>query len=422
MLKNKDFVTITMVNVPLSRKRDPYNFYIYNLQPYRMKKYLYLAFVFLIISCGSLSKTYNSGSLLTEYYKEVLPFNYDNNLAIIEVVINSKKYNFLVDTGAPTVISSSIYKDINVKPAHQISVSDSQGQKDKKEVVIVPEIKLGNLTYNNIGAVVASLDDVFEFKCMKIDGIIGANQMAKSFWKFDYQNHEITITEQLSNYELSSYKDTLSFTTSMQKTPYVKGTINGLTTSFTYDTGFTGHIDVSKKLADFPDALGITRLGNSSVGLYDAIDSVSTRTVKMDSVKIGAIDMKTQIVDLDHGSLIGNKFMNKHEVIMDWSSQKIYLKKVKEYQDIQETSFGFNFRIKDNKAIVTGLIKEFPNELELGDQLLSINDFDFRDINKDNACEKWNNYNITELDTVNITYQRDSVEYKITLLRKELFK
>jgi hypothetical protein len=246
--------------------------------------------------------------------------------------------------------------------------------------------------------------------------------MAKSHWKFDYQNHEITITDQLARYDLTTYTDTLSFLVSNTKTPYLRGHVNGLKSLFIYDTGFSGHIDVDRELSEFKEADGFTKYGNSGIGLYGVIDSTTIRTIKTDSLRIGSIEMGAQVVDLDFDNLIGNKFMNKHDVVMDWTSQKIYLKKLKEFEKTEQNSFGFKFRIKENKAQVTGLIEEFPIDLQLGDVLLSINDFDFKNITDSNACEKWNAINYKDVESLKIVYLRNGIELTTTLKILELIK
>ncbi|MBF4984251.1 clan AA aspartic protease [Nonlabens mediterrranea] len=387
-----------------------------------MKKLLYIILALFMISCGSLSKTLNGGQVAQTNYKEIIDFNYDYNFALIDVIINKKKYIFLVDTGAPTVISHQIYRDLNVDSAHSTNVTDSQGQSNNQEVVIIPDVRIGKLVYNDIGAVVADLRNVFEFNCMGIDGIIGANQMAKSFWKFDYQNQKITITDQLDNFDISSYRDSLQFYTSAQKTPYVLGFVNGVSTNYTYDTGFAGHLDVDRDIAAFDKASGYVKYGSSSIGLYDVKDSISTRTIKVDSLKIGGIDMGQQIVELDHGSLIGNDFMNKHDVIIDWSSNIIYLNKLNEFEKAEKSAFGFQTRFKDNKAIVVALIREVNLELQLGDQLLRINDYDLRELNDQTSCDIYNDLELEDLKTLDIIYMRDGKEYSTTLKRVKLIE
>ncbi|WP_438969404.1 aspartyl protease family protein [Nonlabens sp.] len=385
-----------------------------------MKKFLFLIIALLLIGCGSIDKILNAGKIANTDYKEIIPFNYDYNFALIDVEINSKKYTFLVDTGAPTLISSTIYKDLNIETEDYVAVEDSQGQINTQEVVVIPEMKIGNLIYNNTGAIVSDMRDVFEFNCMQIDGIIGATQMAKSFWKFDYQNKEITISNQLSKYDITTFKDTLSFAVSGTKTPYIRGHVNGKETLFTYDTGFGGHIDVNKRLDDFKNATGYTIIGNSGVGLYGAVDSTKIRSIKADSLRIGHIEMAAQKVDLDHSGLIGNDFMNKYEIIMDWTAQNIYLKKLKDFETTEQNSFGFKFRIKENKAVVTGIIKEYPIDLKLGDVILSINEFDYQNITDSNACEIWNSTTYKGLESINVTYLRNDVIKETTLKKIQL--
>ncbi|MDP5101690.1 MAG: aspartyl protease family protein [Nonlabens sp.] len=386
-----------------------------------MKKLPFIAALLLIIiGCSSVSKMFDAGTVKAQNYTEVIAFDYSNNFALIPVEINNKTYTFLVDTGAPTVISTAIYEDLNIKKFKGIYIADSQGQRNQQKLVLVPEIKVGNLTYTNIGAVVANLQNVYEFKCMGIDGIIGANQMAKSFWKFDYEKKKLTITDKLENYDLTSFTDTIPFTISTQKTPYIKGYVNGLNTSFTYDTGKSGYIDVNKKLADFKDAPGFTSYGNSSIGLYDAKDSVRTRTIKVDSLRIGNISMGAQVVDLDYGGLIGNDFMNKFEIVMDWKSQKIYLKKILDFEKAIKTTFGFGFRIKDNKAIVTSLVKEYPLDLQPGDVIQTINEFDLSNISDENSCEIYKKVVLKGLDSIVVNYKRGEQELSTTIVRKTM--
>ncbi len=382
-----------------------------------MRKIVYLFFAFIILSCNSVSKIFNSGKLASTNYEEYISFNYDNNFALIDVEINGKPYTFLVDTGAPTCISNEIYEDLNIKPIKTISISDSQGQNNYQELVVVPEIRIGNLSYENIGAVVVDLRNVFEFNCMGIDGIIGANQMAKSYWKFDYENHKITITDQLEKLDIASYTDSMRFFYTSQKTPYIVGRANGIKTTFTYDTGSSGNIDIKKTIGKFKNSKSYSSYGNSNIGLYDTKDSVSIRTVKIDSLYFNDLFVGAQTVDLDHGSLIGNDFMNKHDIVMDWKTQNIYLKKLKDYETTKSTSFGFGYRLKDNQTVVSRLIKELDTDLKLGDQILKINNQDLSKVDESNACNIYNDFTLKGLDRIELTYMRNGKEKTITLDR-----
>lgn len=387
-----------------------------------MKYFIYLITALLLVNCTSSKSVFNSGSLQQNEYAVVVPFNYDYNIALINVLINDKPYKFLVDTGAPTVISKAIFKDLNIKPALEINIIDSQGQKNKQDLVYVPEIKIGALTYRKIGAVVADLRDVFEFDCMGIDGIIGANQMAKSYWKFDYPSKEITVAHSLETFNLKQFTDTIPFTVSAQQTPYVKGTVNGYPAKFTYDTGFAGFMDVAKGMDTFDNASGFTSFGSSSVGLYGTVEAVTTRSIKADHIDLGSVRMTAQIVDLDDSGLLGNTFMKNYETILDWQSQRIYLKKMSDVDESFKTSFGFSYRFKENKLTVTGLIKELPIDLQIGDELLQINELDFRNLESSTVCERFDTFTLKDMNTITVIYKRDGAESSTVLTRKTLIE
>ncbi len=73
-----------------------------------------------------------------------IDFKYVNNLPFIKVNIKGKDYNFLVDTGAPTYISTTILKDLNTKINGFSRMRDSQNNKENISFTIVPNIKVGN--------------------------------------------------------------------------------------------------------------------------------------------------------------------------------------------------------------------------------------------------------------------------------------
>ena len=63
----------------------------------------FLALIFVLSSF-----TTRKELLKTNYIKEI-PFNFDYGVPIIKASINDIEYNFLFDTGMPTVLSENIY-------------------------------------------------------------------------------------------------------------------------------------------------------------------------------------------------------------------------------------------------------------------------------------------------------------------------
>ena len=155
-----------------------------------MKKYFALLLVLALFTNCKTSKLFSSGTWETTNAVEKIPVLFINDLPLISVTINGKDYVFLFDTGAPTVISTEIYEDLNLKPSKKSNINDSQGNSSKQILTSLPEMKLGKATFSNIGCVVIDFD-VPELSCYKIQGIVGANQMSSAFWKIDYPNETI---------------------------------------------------------------------------------------------------------------------------------------------------------------------------------------------------------------------------------------
>jgi len=163
-----------------------------------MKKTFFLSILIpILISCSPVKKVLNVGRLKQSEFNEKIAFNFETGVPIIEVSIAGKSYHFLLDTGAPTAISPTLAQTLNLSPATSSKSSDSQGYKKKETVVVIPEIKIGKLVFENTGALVIDMRSVFQMKCLNVDGIIGANQMANAIWQLDYANKLISISDNM---------------------------------------------------------------------------------------------------------------------------------------------------------------------------------------------------------------------------------
>jgi predicted aspartyl protease len=201
---------------------------------------------------------------------ETIPFTY-NNLPSVNVKINGKIYKFLVDTGAPTLISNAIFNDLQLKPQMVSTVKDSEGVVSNQNFIIVPSIKLGSLEYKNVGVVVSDLKDAFEIGCKGFDGILSAYQMAISVWKFDYSKKEIQIARSISSFDLKDFKTIDFMLQRPQMTPLVQVNVLDTTKIVTYDTGFTGSLELvlatGNENLSFVKNSGISSAGFNGTGI-----------------------------------------------------------------------------------------------------------------------------------------------------------
>ncbi len=116
------------------------------------------------------------------------------------------------------MISSAVYEELNLKKKHKSSVRDSQKNKQQQIFTELPEMTVDQMVFKNIGAVVVDLQGP-EFGCLKIDGILGANQMSKLFWRINYSENVLEATKDLNKFPTNEYETVFKFTSRSQKTP-----------------------------------------------------------------------------------------------------------------------------------------------------------------------------------------------------------
>ena len=350
-----------------------------------------------------------------------IDFKYVNNLPFIKVNIKGKDYNLLVDTGAPTYISTTILKDLNTKINGFSRMRDSQNNKENISFTIVPNIKVGNTIFKNIEAHVYDFKG-FEFDCLKIDGIIGENLMASVIWKIDYSEKKITITDDLVNFELNDYLIKTPFLTDDQKTPLLPIKIKNNLINFKLDTGSTGRISVNRDIISIKDFKKINMRGIQSISAFGKTEIADNYYFKIDSIEIGDSIFENNIFISSEKNLIGNKFLENFSLIIDWKENYIYLKKgenklLNKFVD----SFGFGYLFKNNRAYVQILLEQ-ESELKFGDEIIRIDEIDFTNLNKEKACNLFINDIFKDKSKITLKIKRGDGFYDFVLDKKRLLE
>jgi len=297
-------------------------------------------------------------------------------------------------------------------------------------MVEIPEMELGNLNFRNIGTVVVDLNHTFEIKCLQIDGIFGANQMSKAIWEINYATEEITVTNDLSNLDLSDVDHTLSFVArSAQKTPLVQVAVADTTYYLTYDTGSNNALELPiKKYRNLAKSYPhVSIYGSSSAGVFGISQTDTILKSQIPVLLLDTTQFFNQVITLTNTSnVIGNKFLKDYITILDWNTEHIHLKKVKEPEMDPLQSFGVKYRYQDGKFMVIELILNAGHQMQLGDVILNINDIDLTNLTEPEVCHHLFNESINKLaentDTVSITYVRNNDVITEVLHKKTYFE
>lgn len=381
-----------------------------------MKKVLlgFLAFT-LFISCKS-TYIFDEGSIsLPE--KQTLRINYLKNLPLVNVSLGNKEYVFLIDTGAPTVISTEIYDFLNLKPKFTQNVTDSNNKKSKQIFTTIPEMNVQGVNFYNIGCIVLDLKEQ-EFKCYGVDGIIGANQMAKAHWLFNYKEQTVSLLPLQTKVDSNFYDFHFNFKTKSQKTPLLNGKTIGINRVLTFDTGYTGNIKINIHKDSLSTLKEIKKYyGNESVSAFGASNHETIAIFKSDSIKLSNKTFYNEGIITGKSNLIGNSFFEEYQLI-NWENQKIYFKEIANQSEKNIfRAYDFGFRFLNKKAIITLVEKNDNFPLKIGDEIIAINDTSFENLKENEVCEKYLNFNLKDLDILKIKIKREN-EYYTYILNK----
>lgn len=389
-----------------------------------MKKIIisFLLSILFFSSCTTLKtiKLMKSGKLVQKKIKVDIPFEYRLGLIVLKVKIEGKLYDFVLDTGAPNVISKELAKSLKLQPTFSQKVGDSRNTELNLDFVTVKNIQLSGLDFNNTGAVIADIRKYQEVGCLKIDGFIGSNLMRKALWKFDFKKQIITITNSLDSLDLTSYKEKIPFYPEITGTPLFDIKVNGiLERDIVIDLGSNGDITLNNKTYDkiSKDNHSLNELivyGKQGSGLYGSGNNDTTTYVMASKIALGDISLTNEIVDFSKGSsTIGLNFLKNYNIILDWSNKNMLLSNHKEYQNSTINDFGFSWMFADGNLVVGSLTEGSHAEvlgLKLNDKIIEINEENYSELTINDWCD---------IILGNNTFLKDEKLLNITILRKD---
>ena len=388
-----------------------------------------LTTLLLLTGCSTIKtiKLMKSGEVEQEEFNVKIPFEYRLGLIILKVDIAGKEYDFVLDTGAPNVISKELSKKLDLSNITEQKVGDSQGEESNLGFTTIEKLSISDINFLNTGAVIADLNQSQEVGCLKIDGFIVSNLMRKAIWKFDYQNQIITITNSIESLNIPKSTNKIPFFTELTGTPIIDIQLNDITEkNVTVDLGSNGDISLSRKTFDAlmknnPSIPQTYSFGNSTSGLYGLGKADSTFYLKVPSISFGDISLDSTIVQFtsESASTIGTEFFKNYDLIINWFTKEIILINQTEYNNSTLSSFGFSFSNQENKLTVSE-IYENMEDLKVGDQILSLDGTNYKELIPEQWCEIIENELLKDKKEISITILRNNKEFIFSLKKMKL--
>ncbi len=346
--------------------------------------------------------------LETKNFKTVVDFEYVNNWIVVEVKVDGseKKFPFLFDTGAQTVIMDSLLTEIgpdNYKSYSLGNKSKDEGHAFNNELISFNKIELGDVIFKDIGAITAKNSKWGMLNCISAYGIIGYNVIQSCSFQIDYEKKQITITdnvESLANYEEIQWIKYIPST--KQESPIIQAIVNdSIKLDLMFDTGMSGGVKLYSAelyqsfLQQFPDHTRkfLTRPSLLIRGEKDElIESLIFRAFKMsvgtDITENMSISVGNKI-EGEYDGLIGNMYLENYIVTLDYKNRRIGFIPQEKREEKKKT-YGMTYLPFGEKMIVSAVYNDFePASAGIlpGDEIYSINGIMISELPANTFCE-----------------------------------
>lgn len=371
-----------------------------NFYPFLMKQPILFVFLFLLFS-GCAKKTYlNLGETSSKNYVEEIPFEQIKKKIIVSVEIEGETYNFMLDTGAPNVISKEFQEKYQYEKLFSLAVNDANNKSKNADVVLLKSLKIGSLTFENNAAVVLDFEDSKEiWQCLEIDGIIGSNLLRNSILQIDTKRKTLRLSDSEKLLSLDRKKAEKLFLSINQSNPFLwvrLGGENGVREQLLIDTGMSGIYDLSlsnyqqfiaMEKSDMFEKLGEGK-GSATLGVFGADEVKNLEKFRLSSLQIDQVEFKnlTTITTYDNNSRIGTDVLDYGIMTIDYKNKRFYFDAYAENQiDLRKEDFGFSPTIENDELIIGVVFREeLKDKLKYGDRILAI---DKNEINDESICE-----------------------------------
>ena len=394
-----------------------------------------LAAVFLLAGCATakVKALLQEGALSKKDFREELSYEDRNGMIILPVEIGGKTRHFLLDTGAPNLITSELAQELGLKAEAQFSVGDSQGKARKLSFVRIDSMTISGLTFFGTGAIVSDLDEVVGLRCLDVDGFIGANLLKHTFLQIDYAAQKVVMASSLDSLSLPASGIRWPFQVNAQGSPELMLQISGISFgSLTLDTGSSGWVDLPRsaywKVRSAGPLSGRRTYGVSSAGLYGEGKADTLYRAWISRVTIGdSLELPPVSVDFSgpKNHRIGNAFWRQFTLTIDWQARQLHLAQGNLASVNDFHTFGFRPVFRDGQLQAGFVWEDSPADkqgLRPGDRILFMNGLDCINFSERQYCQIWLNDQLEQWEKLDLFIEQDGATKRLELEQEAFFR
>lgn len=384
--------------------------------------------LFLCVSSQLFSQNvdFDKGSTSQKKYFEEIRYELVKDKIIVPVTINGQVFRFLLDTGAPNIISKRLFDALGLVESTSVNINDANNLTQSMHATEIPNLKIGTLNFTNQIALIYDIHSNNLLSCYNIDGFIGSNLFRKSILKVSPSQQKIYITNNVKNLSPKTKPSKMELVGS-QKAPYVKFNFVGKNNNkaselVLIDTGMDGYYDMANLNFNYFSESGIFEIvgestGVSGIGIFGAGPSNLQRLLKVENAIVNTIVFKNLIIETtdDMNSRIGLAFLDHSDLILDFKHKEVYFE-TRDTVVLEDKVPKYIPTMIDNKFVI-GMVwdQNLAKSMTSGDEIISI---DSKKVNELSPCEIMD-LRSTFKNKTNYTIEIKNKENKIVSLKIE---
>lgn len=335
------------------------------------------------------SSPFFGGEAKKENYFSRISYDTVSAKIIVPVQIDGKTYRFILDTGAPTTISTELFQKLKPTVIQKLHITDVNNAADSLPIVSLNELALGDVTFTDVRALVAEPNIIFD--CFGVDGFIGSNMLRHSIIQLNHQTKQLVLTDSKKKLALNK-KQSSSLYLDKQASPYIwirLANQKKVKEQVLFDTGMGALYDLSlRSLTQFePYQIFIERakaIGSNSFGFFGAANDTLQYRLLLPQLEInnGILTDVPVETTVDSNSRIGADLLLYGVVTIDYRDRKFYFAPFsKNPTHLMTKDFPISLMPRDGKLFI-GFVWEqaLEGQVSRGDQVLSIDGKNYEQI------------------------------------------
>jgi hypothetical protein len=325
----------------------------------------------LIVGCRTKwTQAIQSGEVAQYQFRETIDIEIKKGLIFVPVTIEEKEYLFLFDSGAPFSISNKLQNDHNFKVVSKGNIVDSDHNRKKVNWSQVDTISIGNVLFTNQTAFIGDFEANPLLRCLEFDGIIGSNLIRHCNWTIDQQQNSLTLYNGIRDPNLKSHI-IIPFKTDYQYNIFTDINVGqAIVRNILVDYGSNGSIaltnDIFTTLKD-RDIISETLLekGVQQSGIVGKTINLNREIAYSDSISIDSTPFKKVMLRTGKTVSIGNSFLSRFRVTIDWDNRNMHLFETSEIPDIVRFP-GFKLGYSATLGVYVQSVVEHSNAYHKG--------------------------------------------------------